>query len=370
MKLTKMIFGRKATSYLFFEIWPSLILGILVFVFILLMAQALRLTEFVLIHGIAIETVLEIMSYLSVSFLPAILPMSLLFAVILTYGRLSQDSEIVALKAIGYSQAALTLPALALSVIVAFLSAQTSFTLAPWGNRQFEVLITRLSQTRAGATLKEGTFSEGFFDLVVYANKVNSETGDLEKVFIYDARSGELPLTMISKSGQILQDPKQPGHSVVLQLKDGDIHRKGETHTKIKFGTFEVKLTDPIKEELRAKTPPSLSLNEIADQLKFNQLTEDDRRVLKIEWHKRWAISIACIIFGLLGVGLGTQANRRTQKTGGMVLSLGVIVGYWLLYVTFEGMARANQVPVILALWGPNSIFAAFAFYRLKLIWS
>lgn len=365
-----MVFGRKATSYLFFEIWPSLILGVLVFIFILLMAQALRLTEFVLIHGIALETVLEMMSYLSVSFLPAILPMSLLFSVILTYGRLSQDSEIVALKAVGYSQAALTAPAAVLAILVAILSAQTSFTIAPWGNRQFEVLITKLSQTRAGATLKEGTFSEGFFDMVVYANKVNSETGELEKVFIYDGRSSDLPLTMISKSGQIIQDPKMPGHSVLLQLKDGDIHRKGETHTKIKFGTYEVKLTDPIKEELRAKTPPSLTLSEISDQLKFNQLTDNDRRILRIEWHKRWAISIACVIFGILGVGLGTQTNRRTQKSGGLVVSLGVIIGYWLLYVTFEGMARSNQIPVIFALWTPNAVFALFTIYRMKLIWN
>lgn len=370
MRVLKLSFGRKATSYLFFEIWPSLILGVLVFIFILLMAQALRLTEFVLVHGISIETVVEMMGYLSVSFLPAILPMSLLFSVILTYGRLSQDSEIVALKAVGYSQAALTAPALAISILVAFLSAQTSFNIAPWGNRQFEVLVTKLSQTRAGATLKEGTFSEGFFDLVIYANKVNSETGDIEKVFIYDARSSDIPLTLISKSGQIIQDPKQPGHSVVLQLKDGDIHRKGETHTKIKFGTFEVKLSDPVKEELRAKTPPSLTLREISDQLKFNQLNDDDRRILKIEWHKRWAISIACLIFGLLGVGLGTQANRRSQKTGGLVLSLGVIVSYWILYVSLEGMARGNQIPVAIALWTPNIAFAAFAYYRLKLIWN
>lgn len=370
MQVSKLGFGRKATSYLFFEIWPSLILGVLVFVFILLMAQALRLTEFVLVHGISIETVVEMMSYLSVSFLPAILPMSLLFSVILTYGRLSQDSEIVALKAVGYSQGALTLPALFLSIIVAVLSAQTSFHIAPWGNRQFEVLVTKLSQTRAGATVKEGTFSEGFFDLVIYANKVNSQSGELEKVFIYDGRTSDTPLTFISKSGKIIQDSKQPGHSVVLQLQDGDIHKKSETHTKIKFGTLKVTLSEPVKEELRAKSPPSLTLKEISDQLKFNQLSEDDRRILRIEWHKRWAISIACVIFGILGVGLGTQTNRRSQKAGGMVLSLGVIVGYWLLYVTFEGMARSNQVPVAAALWTPNLIFAAFAYYRMKLIWN
>ena len=72
-------------------------MGVVVFVSILLLFQGLRLTEFILIHGVKTETILRIMMYLSISFLPVILPMSLLFSVLLTYTRLSQDSEIVAL---------------------------------------------------------------------------------------------------------------------------------------------------------------------------------------------------------------------------------------------------------------------------------
>lgn len=349
--------------------WPSLIVGVLVFVFILLMAQALRLTEFVLIHGISIETVLEIMGFLTISFLPVILPMALLFAVILTYGRMSQDSEMVAFKAVGFSQASLTLPALFLSIMVAMISAQTSFQLAPWGNRQFELLITRLGQTKAGATLKEGTFSEGFFDLVVYANKVDSKTGEIEKVFIYDQRSQDVPLTIVSKKGQIVQDPQQPGHSVLLLLKDGDIHRAGETHTKIKFGTFEVKLTDPIKEESRAKSPQSFTMDEIMDQIGSPNLSMEQNRLLKIEYHKRWAITIACLIFGLLGVAVGTQPNRRSQKGSGLVMSLGIVILYWIFYITMEGAARSGEFPVGVALWLPNIGFTGFAGWKLKQIW-
>lgn len=362
--------GRRATNYLFFEMWPSLILGILVFVFILLMAQALRLTELVVGLGISIGTVGEIMGYLAISFLPVILPMSLLFAVLLTYGRLSQDSEIVALKAIGYSQAALTLPAFLLSALVCFASAQTFFQLAPWGNRQFEVLITKLSSTKAGATLKEGTFSEGFFDLVVYANKVDSKTGQIEKVFIYDELSGDLPLTIVSKRGQIIQDAKNPGHSVLLQLHDGNIHRKGETNTKINFGTLEFRLSDPVHEEIRAKTPPSLTLDEIMEKLASPDLKDDERRNMRIEYHKRIAISLACMIFGLLGVGLGTQTNRRSQKSSGFILSLGVVIFYWILYISFEGAARNGQLPVPVAIWAPNALFTLFTLKRLKDIWN
>ncbi len=367
----KRLFGRRISQYLFFEMWPGLVLGLLVFVFILLMFQALRLTEFFLVHGIGAKTVGTIILYMAISFLPALFPMALIFSVVNTYGRLSQDSEIVAFKALGYSQGSLLAPAMVLSLLVAFISAQTSFHLAPWGNRQFEVLITRLGQTKAAATIKEGTFTESFFDLVIYANRVDAKTGELSKVFIYDERDPKAPLTIIAKSGRIIPDPERPGQSILLQLLDGDIHRKTEAHTKVKFQDFDIRLFDNVQIENREKTPPSLSIEEINERLTnpASPLKPEDERILRTEYHKRWAISVACVIFAALGVGLGTQTNRRA-KSNGMILSLAVIVAYWILYVTSEGLARSGQAPVILALWLPNLIFVVFAGYRLKKIWN
>lgn len=365
----KFLFARKATQYIFFEMVPTFILGVMVFVSILLMFQALRLTEFVLIHGVGFDVVFEIITYLTVSFLPALFPMSLLFAIILTYGRMSQDSEIVAFKASGLSMISILTPALLLSFVVAYFSAQTSFHLAPWGNRQFEVLITELSQTKAGATLREGTFSEGFFEMVIYANNVDSENGRLEKVFIYDERDGETPLTIIAKRGELIPDDRIPGHSALLRLFEGDIHRKSEAHTKVNFNSFDIKLSDPIKKEQKAKSGPSLSLSEINEKLKAGVTNKEELWTLQTELHKRWAIGVACIVFALVGVGLGTTTNRRNQKSGGMILCLGVVILYWVLYVTAEGMARSGQAPAALAIWTPNLIFTLIGVWALRKNW-
>lgn len=366
----KLIFGKKLTQYLFFEIWPGLLIGLVVFILILLMLQALRLTEFFLVHGISFKVILEIISYMAISFLPALFPMAVLFAVVMTYGRLSQDSEVVAMKSLGYSQGLLLIPALILGVLVTLISAQTSFHLAPWGNRQFEILITKLGQTKAAATIKEGTFSENFFDLVVYANEVDSKNGELRKVFIYNEQDPTTPLTIIANQGHIIPDPKHPGQSVVLRLEDGDIHRKSEAHTKIKFSTFEVKLFDNTEEKLKEKSPPSLTIEEIKEQLSVTQgKSREDILLLKTEFHKRWAISIACIIFAVLGGALGTQTNRRV-KSNGLILSLMVILVYWILYVSLDGAARSGQIEPAIALWLPNILFSLFATYRIKKIWN
>jgi lipopolysaccharide export system permease protein len=333
------------------------------------MIQAIHFTEFVLIHGVSIFVVTKMLTYICISFLPALLPMAMLFAVLMTYGRLSQDSEIMALKATGHSTFQMLLPALLLSALISFLSAQISFRLAPWGNRQFEILIAKLEQSKATATIREGTFSEGFFDLVVYANEVNPKTGLLKKIFIYDERDGDLPLTVIAKEGKVLQDTTTHSDAMYLRLLDGDIHRQGESHTKIKFDSFDVRLFDPANTKVSDKSPASMTLDEIAERMQKVEQPPDDRRDLAIEYHKRWAFSLVCFVFALLGMGLGTTANSRHQKNNGFILSLFVVVGYWVLYVAAEGSARSGILPPFIAIWIPNVFFLGLAIWRLRLIW-
>lgn len=361
--------GALAMQYIFFEMLPGFILGLLVFLSIILMFQVLRLTEFALVHGVDVFTLAEIIGYICISMLPALFPMSLLFSVLMAYGRLSNDAEIVAFKSIGINMGTILSPALALGVLVGVLSAQTTFEIAPWGNRQFEVLFTRLGNTKAAATIKPGTFSEGFFDRVIYANEVDSDHGHLKQVFIFDEQQGGIPLTIIAKEGQIIPDPERPGHQVLLRLMDGDIHRKGQNHTKIKFDSYDIKLVDPVKEELREKSPQSLTLNDLNQLMAKPDLPEEDRRTYSTEQHKRWAIAFLCPIFALLGVGLGTTTNRRQQRSSGLIVCLILIVVYWIIYLICEGAARGGHVPAAI-LWLPNVLYTGFALESLRKNWN
>ncbi len=353
---------------LFLEMLPGFLLGMSVFLMIILMFQILRLTEFALIHGVDAGTLSEIILYICISMLPALFPMSLLFAVLWTYGRLSQDSEIIALRACGLSMGTIMIPALVLGLLIGLVSAQTSFELAPWGNRRFEVLFSNLKQTKAAATIKAGTFSEGLFDLVVYANKIDSDTNIMQDIFIYDERDPKLPLTIIAKTGQLKPDPDTPGHKALLRLENGSIHRKTETHTKINFETFDVNLSDPLEIQEREKSAQSWTWSDIQNQLDLNP-PKSEMIKLKIEWNKRMAISIMCVVFALIGVALGIQPHRRAARSSGFMICLAVIIGYWVLYVACEGLARGGQISPSISLWLPNIGFGSFALYSLKKIW-
>jgi lipopolysaccharide export system permease protein len=363
--------GLQAIRYIFFETLPAFLMGVLIFVGILLMFQALRLTEFVLVHGVGVRTVLEIMLFLMVSFLPVILPMSLLFAVLLTYNRLSNDSEIVAFKSLGLSMAQLTIPAIILSVAATLMSAQTSFYLGPWGNRKFEVLMNELGRQKVSAAIKEGVFSEGFFDLVVYANKVDSEDGKLSDVFIFDERDERAPVTIIAKEGHIIQESTRAGLSALLRLNSGNIHRTHEaTYTKVDFGTYDINLFDPFEFSEKKKSPPSMTLEELRAELKRTDLEPKMQRKLDIEFHRRWSLSAACLIFALLGVGLGTVTNRRSSRGGGFVLCLVLLMSYWICYISAESIARNGWMKASISLWLVNAIFFLLAVRSLKRAWS
>lgn len=363
--------ARLAGRYIFWEMLPSFILGNIVFIFILLMFQILRLSEFLIIHGGSFTIVFKMVAFLVISFLPACIPLSLLFSILLTYGRLSSDSEIVAFRSIGLHLGHLLLPALVLSSLVAGISAWVSFYGGPWGNRGFEVLFQRLASTNATSMIQEGTFAEGFFDLVLYSDKVDSRSGKLSKVFIYDEREGDMPVTVIAQEGKILDmDPSFPGRGVTLRLINGNIHRTSQkNYTKVDFQTYDISLTNTAVDHEREKSPPSLTYDDLVKDMHNPNKSLEDRRMMTAEYHKRWALAAACIVFGILGVGVGTFTNRRAVRASGLVVSLIIMVSYWILYVAGESLSRNGSVPAPLAMWLANYIFGGIGLWSLKRAW-
>jgi lipopolysaccharide export system permease protein len=296
--------------------------------------------------------------------------MSLLFSVLMTYGRLSMDSEIIAFKSIGVSQGVMTLPAFLLGALMALVSAQTYFYLGPWGNRQTNDLIAALGSTQVISQIREGTFADSFYNLVVYANEVNDKKGVLKDVFIYDERSKNLPLTIIAREGQVLTSDDL-AKSTILRLFDGSIHRTTEgVYTKIQFDNYDIFLKPNISKVEDKVSPKSLTIRELYNEKAKPDLTKERRNTLESEYHKRWALPFACIIFALIGVGMGTVVNRRMAKSGGFVISVGLIVIYWVFYMAMDALANNGSLPAIVALWIPNFVFAIWAYYSLRQIWN
>ncbi len=344
---------------------PYYLVGVIVFLLILLMFQALRLTEFVLVHGVSYLTLAKLILFLSTSFLPVILPMSLLFTVLFIYNRLSGDSEILAFYTLGLNVWTLSLPAAVLATCVGVVSGFTSFYWGPWGNRQFEVLIEKLGQMKAETAIKGGTFSEGFFDFVIYANRVDAKKGQMFDVFLYDERDQNNPFTIIAKEGIIIHESTETEHRGFLLLSDGNIHRaRDSNYTKIDFKTYRINLSNPIHMRFREKSMSSLTIAEIEENLRENPKDAAMAKGLVLEYHKRFAISFACLLFAIVGVGIGTTIYHR-QAGGGIVMCIGLIVLYWVLYIAGENLARSQNVPPIFSIWLANIVFGGFGIWKM-----
>lgn len=363
--------AKTAGIYIFSEMLPSFLLGNFVFLMILILFQILRLSEFVINKGVPFTLILQMISYLSISFLPACIPISLLFSILLTLGRMSSDSEIVAFKAVGLNLGHILAPTLLFSFFVALISAYISFFAAPWGNRAWEILYNRLASSRAAAALQEGTFAESYYDRVIYAGKVNSKQGTLKNVFIYDESDPENPVTILASEGRLVEmDPNMPGHGVTLRLLNGSIHKNSDkNYTKVDFKSNDISLTNTAVDATSEKSAPSLTYEEIKLGMHDPTLKEPEQRLMYVEFHKRLALAAACLVFGLLGVGTGTVTNRRAHRSGGLVVSLLIMVTYWVLYVTGESLARNGTITPWVAMWFVNVAFLIFGAMSFKKAW-
>ena len=332
------------------------------------MFKFLKLVEIFLIHDVSIQSVLQIIFHLSVSFLPIILPMSLLFAILLTYSRLSANSEIVALKAIGYSPLKLSLPAISFSCVITLLAMQTLFSLGPMARFNFDRLLNQIGNQKIISSIQEGTFSESFFDLVVYTNEIDKTTNTMKDLFIFDNRNPKNPVSIVAKEGTVDNTTNDTAQSASILLKDGDIYQLSqETKTKVKFDTYNISISDPVVQQHKHQDSDTYTLRALGAAIVNPKISDSFRKVLKIERHKRWAIALSCLMFGFLGSALGSRTNRRTSSSTGFIVSVICIVGYWLLFMVGSNLAQKGHIPIAVGLWFTNVVFLAVTFQAWRL---
>ncbi len=344
--------------------------GFVFFMFVFLMFQIVRLADYFINHGASIAVLAKLIVYISSAFLPVVLPVSFLVAILVGFGRLSADSEVVAFKAAGQSLVQMYIPIAVLSVIVAgFIFYLTNFFI-PWGNYQLKRTLIRIGSTKAVANLHEGTFTEGFFDLLVYTDKVDSEQNKLHGVFIYDERDPKNPNTIMSKEGVLIPIKTESEFSTatILKLNEGSIHRSNlprSAYEKIDFAEYKTLLKVEESATADIAYPKTLETPRLRTRIHELDSEPDKAMEFRIEYHKRWALSLTPLIFGILGIGLGIVKNR-SAKSYAVFVAFGVVVVYWALHVVGQSFSEKNIMAPGLALQLSNIAAIPFAFWSFR----
>jgi len=359
----------KKTTYLYIlkETLPIFLIGLMIFTVILLMDKILKLIELIVTRGVSLSNILMLLLFISPSFLILTVPMAVLLAILLAFGRLSGDSEITAFKASGMSLYQLFLPVSIFSIGAYLLTAFLVFYGLPWGNIGFKSTLYLIAQSKADIEIKERVFNDTFDGLVVYVDKVPIQGKRMEGILIYDERDKEKFNTIFAKEGFLTNNPKS--QEVILRLFSGDIHRfepKTNVYQKVQFDVYDLRLElaktlTAMDKKLREH---EMSIDDLKERIEKRVTLGEDITPQEVELHKRYAIPFACIIFGLVGVPLGIQP-RRSGRSYGFILSILILLAYYISLTASEILALRHTIPAFLAGWAPNFLFGGLGIYLL-----
>jgi lipopolysaccharide export system permease protein len=213
---------RILRSYVLRQHLVPLLLGFGVITFILEMDVLFDYMDLMVNRGVPPVVVAQLF-LLSLGYIIALsVPCAVLVAVLMTFGRLSQDNEITALRASGVHMGGILAGPIAASVAVAVgLVAFNNYVL-PETNHAFAGLLIDIGRMRPTAKLEEGVFVTDFPGYNLLVQRVNGRTNEMHGVTLYQFNSGGPPTTILAKRGFLSYTPD--GRTAVLELKDGEIH--------------------------------------------------------------------------------------------------------------------------------------------------
>jgi lipopolysaccharide export system permease protein len=348
--------------YIFNEIPPPFLVGMVTFTFMLLMGRFLKLAEMVVEKGVPLGDVLRMVAYLLPSFWLFTIPMALLLAILLAFGRLSSDSEVTAMKSCGISLYGMLPPPLTFAFLASAACLWVTIYAVPWGNSSFKKLMLDVAQSSAGVVVKEKVFNNAFPGMVIYADSIDQKGQSMQGVIIHDERDPEHPATIFAKSGALLADRR--ARAIEFHLNQGSIHRGADRggYRMVDFQEYSLRVA------LTNNEPAPVKVSEMTlTELRNPPPNTEAKKVLsmRLEYHSRLALPFSCLVFTLLAMPLGIQ-NRRSGKASGFSLSIAVILFYYVALSAFETLGERGVLAPVLACWAPNLIFLLLAAYLFK----
>jgi lipopolysaccharide export system permease protein len=339
-------------------------LGISGFTFVLLLARLIKLTELVVNRGLPAWQIGRLIGLLLPAFLEVTVPMAMLLAILVAFGRLSSDSEMIALRSAGLSLYQL-LPSVATFVAaVMVVTACLGMWVRPWSNRALRETLVSLARTNAVAGIRPGTFNDDFPGIVLYAEGVDTASARLTHVLVSDHRDADQQNTVFATTGDMVPDPAR--HTLTLHLRHGAIHSvdlDGRSSYQTRFESYDV--TVDLDDTLGAPStdadddhPEDLTIDVLRAHIAAAEARGAPAIADRIEMQRKFAIPFACVVFALVALPLSLQPGRSVRARG-LAASLAVIFTYYVLLSTGQALAEQGRLTPVTGLWLANVVLLA-----------
>ena len=377
----------------------ALLLTVAVFTFVVLLLNLLPVLPRLLGGHVSLWLVVKAVCLLTPFAVVYALPMGIITATLLVFGRFSADQELTAARAGGVSLLSLIMPVLLLSLFFCGLSAWFNMELGPQSRVAFIKLWRDLASEIANAQIPEGRCIKDFPGCLFYVEK--NRGGELENINIYRLPTAtNPPSTLHAVRGRLL--PNRAKNQLVLDMIDARIVILGPKVAISSFPTlslnysvdavtnrvFKPKVSDMTFLQLRQEMRELQDLNFSGTNLVFaasregvqglnkfvsatntpsasNEFVRDAEKMrqqaigrVRVAMHREIAFSFACFGFTLVGIPLGIRVHRRETNIG-IGIALGLVVVYYAFIMLGESLAAHPDLYPHLILWLPNFLFQA-----------
>ena len=322
------------------------------------LSQSLRLIDLIVNRGVSLATFLYMTLLMLPNFLVIVLPISLFSAVAFVYNRLTTESELVVMRAVGRSPLALARPAFLIAVLTTFAGFALTLYLMPASFRAFKELQFRIRNEYSSIFLQEGVFNTIADNLTVYV-RARSPSGQLEGILVQDDRIPSRPITAMAESGAIVQTPEGPR----VLMQNGNRQEVAKETGKLSLLYFdrytldvstdqeslENRWLEPRERYLGELFWPSAGADDVANYYK-----------LRAEGHQRLVSPLYALGFTCLGLALllSGEYNRRGQAQQLLYGALAVV----LIQSLGLGLNNlATRVPLLVPLMYANALLPVLA---------
>jgi LPS export ABC transporter permease LptG/LPS export ABC transporter permease LptF len=372
---------RILSRAIFREVFASATLGTLLFVFVLFLRTIEHLSVLLVRVAAPPAVIGRLLLYALPATVPFALPLGVLVGILVGLSRMSADNEIVAMRAAGVSSATIIRPVFLFSFFAFALTATASLWLTPLCLHLETMVARNFAAAQLTGEIESRIFNEQFPNTVLYVDDVTAAGKQVtwHKVFIADTtpagelqqqgkNRGEGPRIIVAR--EAVPHADAVNNRIILDMRDV---RSSETD---KDGKVITTAAPTQLEVLQAQKQEELQLNKSVQEMDTGPLYKRVYRPGKplsheeyvdsaIELHQRFALPLACILLGLVGVPLGIS-SRKGGRSGAFVITVLIAFIYYLSFITLIGLARKGSLPVPLAVWTPDAVFAVISIVLLS----
>jgi lipopolysaccharide export system permease protein len=348
---------RLLYTYLTNEILAPFYASLIILTSILFLGQLVTILDNILSYNISFADFFRLYAYLTPEILLFALPMASMMGAILGTAHLNNANELMVLKASGISLYRMLPPVVLVALGTSLLTGAFSVYLIPAGNRAKVELALQLAREKTERVVSEKKFSEGLSDIVLYADRIDPETGTWNGVYISDLRDPVHPATIISQRGSFSADSATG--TLSISLHNGVLNRTAaKTVETISFDSYDMRL--PLENSagnpLARKGKSTMAQSELlAEAARLGKNTPAGAAHLN-EFHMRLVLPVTCFILTILGFPLGFLSGPH-HRTIGIPLGLATFILYYVLLTGAKEVSQSLALPAAAAMWLPSLFF-------------